>query len=212
VTEGEPYEAERHLLLGTPSSPPILASLHYSWYTTDSPHLAAIYASRSVLPYLLVGNLASANLALSTFTSHLTTSNPALLAMSQPLESSKSSLSLRIFPSIPLLNFLSLLLLAAQKGDSNLFKQLAKYYAPHIKDVEGLWAESLAKIGELWFGIRIPRAMGNPLMDMMGSMLFGGQGGNSGAGNGGARANTPKAGQKKEVKEVQGPPPAMDLD
>ena len=207
--EGEAYDAERHLVIGTQASAAVLASLHYTWYKTDQPHLAPIYASRSALPYLIVGNLSAANLALSTFTSHLTTSNPALLAMSQPLESSKSGLSLRIFPSIPLLNFLSLLLLAAQKGDSGLYKQLAKYYAPHLKDVDGLWNDALANIGEIWFGIRIPRAMGNPLMDMMGSMLFGGGGGKS---SGTPRSGTPKpavgGAAKKEIEK----PPTMDLD
>ncbi|EXJ80535.1 hypothetical protein A1O1_08681 [Capronia coronata CBS 617.96] len=206
--EGQVYDAERHLILGTPESAPILASLHYTWYTLDQPHLAPIYASRSVLPYLVVGNLASANAALATFTSLLTASNPALLAMSQPLESSKSGLSLRIFPSIPLLNFLALLLLAAQKGDASLFRQLAKYFAPHLKDTEGLWSDALANIGEIWFGIRIPRQGGNPLFDMMGSMLFGGGGGGSaGAGAKGTPKLTP-APAKKEIEK----PPTMDLD
>lgn len=203
------YDAERHLVLGTASSAPILASLHYNWYSLDQPHLAGIYASRSVLPYLLVGNLASANSALSTFTSHLTTSNPHLLAMSQPIESSKSGLSLRIFPSIPLLNFLSLLLLAAQKGDASLFRQLCKYYAPHLKDADSLWSDALSNIGEVWFGIRMPRQGGNPLFDMMGSMLFGGGQGGQGKGST-PRSNTPKplTGAKKEIEK----PPTMDLD
>ncbi|EXJ79675.1 hypothetical protein A1O3_07955 [Capronia epimyces CBS 606.96] len=201
--EGEVYDAERHLVLGTRESAPILASLHYTWYRLDQPHLAPIYASRSVLPYLVVGDLRSANTALSTFTSHLTASNPALLAMSQPLESGKSGLSLRIFPSIPLLNFLSLLLIAAQKGDASLFRQLAKYYAPHLKDTEGLWSDALANIGEIWFGIKIPRQGGNPLFDMMGSMLFGGGGPAAGA------KGTPKLPPaRKEIEK----PPAMDLD
>ncbi|KAL2426644.1 hypothetical protein ABEF95_011183 [Exophiala dermatitidis] len=205
--EGEVYDAERHLILGTRESAPILASLHYNWYKLDQPHLAAIYASRSVLPYLLVGDLGSANLALSTFTSHLTTSNPALLAMSQPLESSKSGLSLRVFPSIPLLNFLALLLLAAQKADAGLFRQLAKYYASHLKDTEGLWSDALANIGEIWFGIRMPRQGGNPLFDMMGSMLFGGGGG--AASSPAAKAGTPKL--PPAAKEIE-KPPTMDLD
>jgi len=120
TTEGEAYDAERHLVIGTPASPPILASVHYSWYKSDQPHLGSHlrFPLRSPLPGSL-GNLSSANLALSTFTLASHDVNPALLAMSQPLESSKSGLSLRIFPSIPLLNFLSLLLLAAQKGDSS---------------------------------------------------------------------------------------------
>jgi hypothetical protein len=203
--EGDAYDAERHLVLGTADSAPVLASLHYTWYRRDQPHLAAIYASRSVLPYLIVGNLQSANLALQTFTSHLTTTNPQLLAMSQPLESGKSGLSLRIFPSIPLLNFLSLLLLACQKADAGLFRQLAKYYAPHLKDAEGLWSDALANVGEIWFGIRIPRQGGNPLMDMMGSMLFGG-------GGGGAPAKTTPKLAPAKAKEVAPPPPTVDLD
>ena len=125
--------------------------------------------------------------------------------MSQPLESSKSGLSLRIFPSIPLLNFLSLLLLAAQKGDSGLFRQLAKYYAPHIKEVEGLWSESLAHVGEIWFGIKIP-SKGNPLFDMMGSMMFGGA---KPAAT--PRSGTPKPKVEAAKKEVE-KPPTMDLD
>lgn len=216
--EGEAYDAERHLILGTVHSPPILASLHYNWYQLDAPHLAPIYASRSVLPYLIVGNLSSANSALSTFTSHLTSHNPHLLAMSQPIESAKSGISLRIFPSIPLLNFLSLVVLAAQKGDAGLFRQLAKFYASHIKEMEGLWTDALAQIGEIWFGIKIPRQGGNPLFDMMGSMLFGGgQGDGRGAAKGSGSGSTPRSATPKLTagpagkKEVE-KPPTMDLD
>lgn len=202
--EGEAYDAERHLLLGIPSSAPILAQLHYRWYMSDSPHLAALYASRSVLPYLVLGNMSGASAALSTFTSALTSTNPALFT--QTIESSKSSI--RVFPSLPLLNFLALLLLAVQKGDSTLFKQLCKHYAVHLKDTEDIWAEALANVGEIWFGIKIPRQGGNPLMDMMGNMLFGG---------GAPKPTTPRSGTPKpkaEPKKVEpaAPPPTMDLD
>ena len=88
ASEGDAYSAESHLLLGTKDSAPLLSRLHYTWYATDSPHLAAIYASRSVLPYLVLGNLASATVAFSTFTSQLTTTNPALFT--QSIESAKS--------------------------------------------------------------------------------------------------------------------------
>jgi hypothetical protein len=203
-TEGEAYDAERHLLLGTPSSAPILGQLHYRWYTSDSPHLAALYASRSILPYLVLGNIPCATSAFSTFSSALTNANPALFT--QSIESSKSSI--RVFPSLPLLNFLALLLLAVQKGDSALFKQLGKHYAVHLKDTEDVWTEALANIGEIWFGIKIPRQGGNPLMDMMGSMLFGG---------GVPKPTTPRSGTPKpkaEPKKVEpaAAPPAMDLD
>lgn len=102
-------------------------------------------------------------------------------------------------------------MLAAQKGDAGLFRQLAKFYSVHLKDVEGLWGEALTNIGEIWFGIKIPRQGGNPLFDMMGSMLFGGQGQGGGSGKGGTpRSGTPKpiGAAKKEIEK----PPAMDLD
>ena len=202
ASSGEAYDAERHLLLGTPQSAPLLASLHYQWYTLDSPHTASIYASRSVLPYLILGNLSSATASLATFTSALTTSNPNLTT--QSIDSSKSSI--RIFPSLPLLNFLSLLLLACTKSDKGLFSQLCKHYTPHLKEADELWSEALANIGEVWFNIKIPKQGGNPLFDMMSSMMFGG---------GAKTGNTPRAGtpKPKEVKAVEPKPPvAMDLD
>ena len=92
---------------------------------------------------------------------------------------------------MPLLNFLGLLLLAVTRGTPDLFKSLTKHYAANLKEVEG-WNDALAQVGEIWFGIKIPR-QGNPLFDMMGSMLFGGGGGASGA-------------KKGTQKKVDGPP------
>ena len=203
-TEGEAYDAERHLILGTQASAPILAQLHYTWYKEDSPHLAALYASRSVLPYLVLGNLASATTALAQFTSQLTSSNPSLLT--QSIDSAKSSA--RIFPSLPLLNFLAMLLLACQKGESALFRQLTKHYAPHLKETEELWTEALANIGEIWFGIKIPKQGGNMMFDMMSNMMFGG---------GQKTGNTPRSGTPKPKVESKpaapaAAPPTMDLD
>lgn len=85
---------------------------------------------------------------------------------------SSNTLDMRIYPSIPLLNFLGLLLLAVQKGAADLFKQLKSKYATHIKEV-GIWDEALTTVAEIYFGIQRPR-QGNPLMDMMGSMFGGG--------------------------------------
>lgn len=102
------------------------------------------------------------------------------------------------------MNFLGLLLLSCQKGDAKLFRDLAKHYAINIKEVEVWgWGDALAQIGEAWFGIRIPRQGGNPLFDMMGSMLFGGGGG----GGGGGAANRPSTPSTtpapKETKRVE---------
>ncbi|KAL8972835.1 MAG: hypothetical protein Q9183_000310 [Haloplaca sp. 2 TL-2023] len=188
--ESEPYDAERHLALGNKDSPEALARCEYEWYTQDEPPTAPLYAARAIFPYLLVGNLRSANKAHLIFTSRLSSSgkSPSVQEVS-----SKSS-DMRVYPVLPLLNFLALLLLAIQRGSSDLFKQLAKHYAPHVKEV-GVWDDALAQIGEMYFGIRIPR-QGNPLFDMMGSMMgFGG--------------GSPKP---KPKKVDPPPPPAADLD
>lgn len=192
LADHEPYEAERHLAFGTKDSPEQLANLEYEWYTQDDSHTAALYAARAIFPYLLTNNLRSANKAHLIFTARLTSSNKSLSVQ----EVSSSSSDMRVYPSLPLLNFLGLLLLAVQRGSSDLFKQLAKHYAPHIKEA-GMWDDALAQIGEAYFGIRIPR-QGNPLLDMMGSMMgFGGS----------PRPSTPKV-KKAEAAVL----PAADLD
>ncbi|MCJ1400631.1 hypothetical protein MMC11_003839 [Xylographa trunciseda] len=193
--ESEPYEAERHLALGTKDSPEQLARVEYEWYTQDDSHTAAQYAARAVFPYLLTGNLRAANKALLIFNSRLTSSNKSLGVQ----EVSSTSADMRVFPVLPLMNFLGLLLLAVQRGGADLYRQLAKHYAVHIKEV-GMWDDALAQIGELYFGIKIPK-QGNPLFDMMGSMLFGGGGASP-------KPSTPKA----KPKKVEAPPPPVDLD
>lgn len=195
--DNEPYDAEKHLILGTSESAETLAKLEYEWYTHDEPHTAAIYASRAVFPYLLTGNVRSANKALLIFTTRLSTSNPSLAVQ----DVSSSSSDARVYPALPLLNFISMLLLTVQRGSADLFRQLTAHYAAQIQDV-GIWDDFLAQIGEQYFGIKVPR-QGNPLMDMMSNMLFGGQGGQDNAG--GRRTQKP-------AKKVEAPPSSMELD
>lgn len=92
-----------------------------------------------------------------------------------------------------------MLLLTIQRGSADLFRQLTAHYAAQIKEV-GIWDDALAQIGEQYFAIKIPR-QGNPLMDMMSGMLFGGQGK---AGGRGASQRT--------AKKVEAPPSSMELD
>jgi hypothetical protein len=168
--EHDAYDAERHLALGTKDSPEVFAKLEYEWYMQDESHTAPLYAARVVFPYLLVGNVRDATKSLRLFTSRLTEDNKHLAVQ----EVSSNSSDMRIYPSLPLLNFLGLLLLAVQKGSADLFRQLKTKYATHIDEV-GIWDEALASVGDMYFGIQRPR-QGNPLFDMMGSM-FGGGGG-----------------------------------
>lgn len=196
--DNEPYDAEKHLILGTSESAETLAKLEYEWYSHDDPHTAALYASRAIFPYLTTGNIRSANKALLIFTTRLATANPSLGA--QDVSSANSEI--RVYPALPLLNFLSLLLLAIQRGGADLFRQLTTHYAAQIQEV-GIWDDALAQIGEQYFGIKIPR-QGNPLLDMMGSMFFGGQQDNSGGRRGGSG--------RPAAKKVEAPPSNMELD
>ncbi|KAJ5246913.1 hypothetical protein N7468_001896 [Penicillium chermesinum] len=195
--DNDPYDAEKHLILGTSESAETLAKLEYEWYTHDDPHTAALYASRAIFPYLTTGNIRSANKALLIFTSRLSTANPSLGVQ----EVSSANSDVRVYPALPLLNFLSLLLLAIQRGTADLFRQLTTHYAAQIQEI-GIWDDALAQIGEQYFGIQIPR-QGNPLLDMMGSMFFGGQD------NAGGRRAAPSS---SAAKKVEAPPSNMELD
>ncbi|KAF2012696.1 DUF410-domain-containing protein [Aaosphaeria arxii CBS 175.79] len=178
----EPYDAERHLILGTKDSPETLAQLEYSWYEADESHTAPLYAARGVLPYLIIGNLRAANKFFLLFTSRL-----AQKANLSVQEVSTSSSDLRVYPSLPLLNFLGLILLAVERGEASLFRQLKSRYASHLKELN--WDEALDQLGEMYFGVKVPR-QGNPMMDMLGNMFMGG-GLGGGSGKKGGKPLTP---------------------
>jgi hypothetical protein len=148
--------------------------MEYEWYREDEAHTAAQYAARAILPYLLVANVRAANASYRTFTSSLGADNKGLGVQ----DVSSQSSDIRVFPSLPLINFLGLLLLAVQKGSPDLFRQLRSKYASHLNEV-GSWDESLEMIAEMYFGIQRPR-QNNPLMDMMGSLFGGGAPGGAG--------------------------------
>lgn len=169
--EHEPYEAERHLVIGTKDSAEVLAKMEYTWYREGDAHLAPHFAARAILPYLLVGNVRGANASYRLFTSSLSSDNADLNV--QDVSSANSDI--RVFPSLPLLNFLGLLLLAVQRGAPEVFKGLVSKYATQINETDA-WAEPLEMIGEMYFGIQKPK-QSNPLMDMMSSMFGGGAGG-----------------------------------
>ncbi|KAG5946424.1 hypothetical protein E4U22_001930 [Claviceps purpurea] len=186
--EHDTYEAERHLLLGTKDSPECLFKMEYAWYKEGEAHLAPHFAGRAVLPYLLVGNVRAANTCYRLFTSALSDDNPGLGVQSV----SSASADIRVFPSLPLLNFLGLLLLAIQRAAPEVFKGLVSKYARQIDEAHG-WAEPLEMIAEMYFSIARPR-QSNPLMDMM-SGLFGG-------GGGGATTQLPR---RQGIRGVEAP-------
>ncbi|KAI9850125.1 MAG: hypothetical protein M1838_006060 [Thelocarpon superellum] len=185
------YDAERHLTLGTKDSPEHLIRLEYDWYSEDDSHTAALYAARAVFPYLLIGNVRDATRSLQLFTSRLRETNGSLSVQ----EVGSGSVEAKLYPSLPLLNFLSLLLLAVQRGSADLYRQLMNHYATYLQETSS-WGESLELVGEMYFGVPVRRQT-NPLMDMMGS-LFGGAGG--------------PAAPPTKSRKIQAAPPAADLD
>ncbi|RCI08218.1 hypothetical protein L249_6305 [Ophiocordyceps polyrhachis-furcata BCC 54312] len=187
--EHEPYEAERHLILGTKDSPEVLAKMEYSWYKEGDAHLAPQFAGRAILGYLLVGNLRAANNCHRVFTSALSSDNAGLGVQ----DVSSASCDLRIFPSLPLLNFLGLLLLTVPRGAPEIFRGLVGKYSTLLNDVDG-WPEALEQVAELYFGISRPR-QSNPLMDMMSGFFGGGAGGGGGS-------------QRRGLRGVEAPAPA----
>lgn len=191
--EHDTYEAERHLIIGTRDSPEILVKMEYAWYKEGEAHLAPQFAARAILPYLLVGNVRAANTSYRLFASSLSSDNPGLGLQ----DVSSTSADIRVFPSLPLLNFLGLLLLAVQRGSPEVFKGLVSRYATQLSENNGAWTEALEMIGEMYFGIQKPR-QSNPLMDMMQGMFGGGAGG--------------QQPQRRQGLRVSEAPPAAGLD
>lgn len=171
--EHEAYDAERHLVLGTKDSPEVLARMEYKWYKEGDPHLAAQYVARAVIPYLLIGNVRAANAAFRIFTTALCEDNKGLSVQ----DVSSQNCDVKIYPSLPLLNFLSLLILALQRGSLDLYRQLITKYSAHLKE-NATWFDCLDAIAEMYFGVKKQRQT-NPLFDMMGSLFGGGGGGSS---------------------------------
>lgn len=140
--EGDVYEAEKHLLLGTTKSAETLANVLYDWYSEDAPHTAPFYIARAVLPYLLIGNLRDANRALGIFIEKLIANSPGLVV--QEVDSGMAQL--KIFPSLPLLNFLSLMVIAVRPGGRDVWQGLRNHYTTQLKEAQ-MWNEVRFHVG-----------------------------------------------------------------
>lgn len=146
--EGEVYEAEKHLLLGTAHSAEVLANLLYDWYKNDAPHTAPSYIARAVFGYLLLGNIREAARAEHVFVVRLVAESQDLVV--QNIEAPGQEL--RVFPSLPLMNFLSLLVLATQTGGQDTWRNLKAHYAGKLKEVSS-WDDvsiNLRVMGDEW--------------------------------------------------------------
>lgn len=72
---------------------------------------------------------------------------------------------------------------------------MKKHYAAHLKEASS-WNEALDQLGEMYFGIKIPR-QGNPMLDGMMKMFMG-------------APASPKPKPKTVGQEAPAPAPALD--
>jgi hypothetical protein len=86
-----------------------------------------MYISRAVLPYLCLQNLRDAQSALSTFID--------LLCGGANIPPHSTIEGVEIFPSLPHINFLTLLCVACQRGAPEFFNTLKKQYAQSLQEV-----------------------------------------------------------------------------
>ena len=136
LPEPNPYDAERHLVLGTSSAPEHLANLEYEWYTADDAHTAPLYISRAVLAYLLVGNVRDSARSMQIFLDRLVRDKSSIGIQDMKV----GDVQAKIISSMPVMNFLNLLLLAVPRGKAESFRQLRKHYSGHLRDLGG-WEE-----------------------------------------------------------------------
>jgi golgi to ER traffic protein 4 len=109
----------------------VLGQLLYRWYSADDSFKVGHYAARAVLPYLLLNNVRDANKVLDIFSSNLTQNNKNL---TNSLVESMTS-EIRVFPSLPLFNFLRLLVLTVERGQADTFRGLRSHYGTYLNDV-----------------------------------------------------------------------------
>ena len=86
-----------------------------------------MYISRAVLPYLCLQNLRDAQASLTTFVE--------LLTSGENVPAHSTIEGVEIFPSLSHVNFLSLLIVACQRGAPEFFTGLKKQYATSLKEV-----------------------------------------------------------------------------
>lgn len=165
VRADEAYEAERHLLLGTKESAPLLAELLYEWYgEQEDAESAALYLSRGVLGYLAIQNIRDAKVVLATFLSKLKESRRL-----EASEVGQDGITIDAYTQAPLLTFLQLLVVTCQYKNADLFNRLKTRYRAQIEDVQA-FQKPLVVIGQSIFGIA-PQRQANILQDLMGSLF-----------------------------------------
>ncbi|KAG4304001.1 hypothetical protein PORY_002524 [Pneumocystis oryctolagi] len=159
--EGNLFEAEKHLVLGTRESFEPFMSLLRGYLDQDVLDKAPFYTSRAVFPYLMIHNIACAIQAYRIMARHLVDQHNVTTQIL-----SSFSADIILFPFMPLMNFLCFLILTCQRTSSDLFFTLKAHYEDALKQAPS-WKQSLDKIAETYFGIRAEGAPTNEWANLM---------------------------------------------
>ncbi len=164
------YIGERYLLEGTGESATVLATQLFEWSTQDpDPTTAPFYLSRAIFGYLLLQNIQSAYKSLSVFLKLLQQHNPDFFKDSVEITNS----DIIITTSLPLLNYLQLLIPTCQRKAPDMFNRLNNRYESSWKlnpKLSNSFQQILVHIGAIYFGFQIKREA-NMLQDLMGSLF-----------------------------------------
>ncbi|ORZ34847.1 hypothetical protein BCR44DRAFT_127842 [Catenaria anguillulae PL171] len=170
---GKVDEAHRHFMLGTTDSAASVAVLllnngRDNNLTTDQ---MASTAMVPVLQYLSSLRIAHALTLFNTFVRHLEQIDPEIKSKSIPTPATTTN-HFTVYTS-PVLNFVHLVLLAAQRGPAAAggYQALCGQY---LAQPNASAQELLERVGETVFGMKSRRAQqGNMLQDLMSSLLGG---------------------------------------
>ncbi len=152
--------AVRHLLIGS-----CTAELVDAIYENVKDEVKGLEegAARIVFGYLFMQNVKEARHAISQF-SRLCQSRHEHNAL--PYE----EYAIQIFPTLPLLSFLTLLVLCCEKRSAQAFARLRNEYSSDIAKGGEPWRECVGRIGEIYFEQR-PAKGNNIFADLVGSLF-----------------------------------------
>ncbi|WBW74664.1 TRC complex (ER membrane insertion) subunit Get4 [Schizosaccharomyces osmophilus] len=164
---GDPVSAERHLVLGNEKCPAFYAQMLFNWAHASKHEDPALFIGRAVLKYLLVGSPADALQCLTKFMQLFERSGQS------PDETfTIDGIRIPAYNSYPYLNYLHLLVLAAYRKDKETYISLLQKYPKKPE-----WESALAKVEDVYFGIRPVNPQPNILSNLMSSLFTNPSGG-----------------------------------
>ncbi|CAG8614947.1 5815_t:CDS:2 [Paraglomus brasilianum] len=165
-------EAEPHFLAGLPASSRSYGNMLAEWASQDHPSKLGTYISRAVLQYLCLRNIRDARTSFDTFIEAVAEKDSSIKSGTAPYRPTLASDPVQIsLYTIPLLNFLQLLILTVQRDARDLFTKLRTKYSSSLA-VEPSFDDLLNKIGEVFFDIKLQKPQQyNLLQDLMNSFL-----------------------------------------